>query len=158
ISEQAFLEFRPHLVVLGAGSLFTVPYLQPLLLAQRHGVPTAAWGTGFDKLSARHLDEVRARRRPLTLWRGEQHADTFRQAVDACAWAGVRGPHTLKILRSAGCASPSLHVSGDPGLLLEAPGDPEPGGSGSSKPEPAGPGSLHGLADPRLLEWIAANE
>src|SRR5690606_29120669 len=106
-------------------SLFTLPYLQPLALAQKYGIPTATWGTGFDKLSARRLEELLASDGPLP-WQNEREAATFRRTVDACVQAGVRGPHTLKILRSAGCVSPDLHVSGDPGLLLKAPGTPPP--------------------------------
>ncbi len=135
ISEQALLEFRPHLVVLGAGSLFTPAYLQPLLVAQKHGIPTATWGTGFDKLSRPSLDALLETKAPLPLWHNERDAEPFRWAVDTCTWAGVRGPHTLKILESAGCASPHLHISGDPGLLLQ-PGD---------APEPL---------EPRLQSWI----
>lgn len=123
VSEQALLAFRPSLVVLGAGSLFTPAYLQPLALAQKYGIPTVTWGTGFDKLSARRLDELLASDGPLP-WQNEQEAAFFRRTIDACAWAGVRGPHTLKILQSAGCASRDLSVSGDPGLLLKAPSKP----------------------------------
>lgn len=58
VSEQYLLEYRPHLVVLGGGSLFTLQYLQPIILAQKHGIPTVVWGTGFDKLSARQYPSL----------------------------------------------------------------------------------------------------
>ena len=77
ITEEAMLEFRPHLVVLGAGSLLTLPYLQPLRLAQKHGIPTAMWGTGFDKLSARHLQELLEGSPQLTVWQDDDDGPTF---------------------------------------------------------------------------------
>lgn len=126
ISERELLEFRPHLVVLGAGSLLTLHYLQPLALAQKHGIPTATWGTGFDKLPARHLDELLRGAPRLTVWRDDDSAQAFRRTLDACRWVGVRGPHTLRILEAGGCAPPALHVCGDPGLLLRPTGAPEP--------------------------------
>ncbi|HLS90526.1 MAG TPA: polysaccharide pyruvyl transferase family protein [Limnochordia bacterium] len=148
ISKEALLEFHPHLVVLGAGSLMTLHYLQPIILAQAHGIPTITWGTGFDKLSKQHLYELLMGARRLSFWQDQGLADTFRRAVDGCRWAGVRGPHTLRLLQAAGCASPTLHVSGDPGLCLEPPSTPEelpPGLSDSS--EWAG-----------ALEWLSAHD
>lgn len=132
VSEQYLLEYRPHLVVLGGGSLFTLQYLQPIILAQKHGIPTAVWGTGFDKLSARQLDDLLEGGNGMSgsprhsVWQDEGTARTFREAVDSCRWAGVRGPHTQRILRAAGCLSPPLHISGDPGLLLRPAAIPEP--------------------------------
>ena len=177
ISEQALLEFEPHLVVLGAGSLFTPAYLEPLLLAQRHGIPTATWGTGIDKLPARHVEALLAGKNASRAWIGEHAADLFRRAVAGCAWAGVRGPHTRRVLMAAGCPDPPLHVCGDPGLLLQpdasgfaaapanaggavvqpadgsqAPASGGPGGPGSAPRAPAG----QELLSPRLKDWIAA--
>lgn len=147
ISEPSLLEYRPHLVVLGGGSLFTVPYLAPLALAQKHGIPTAVWGTGIDKLPARCLDELLGGATRLTAWQDQATAAAFRDVVGACRWVGVRGPHTLRILRSAGCPAPPLHVSGDPGLLLE----PEEFPTEPTAVAPAG-------VPPFLQAWIDAGE
>ena len=154
ISEEALLAFRPHLVVLGAGSLFTLPYLQPLLLAQKHGIPTATWGTGFDKLPGPLLDQLLSGETSLSVWPSEHEAATVRRAVDACAWAGVRGPHTLTVLQSAGCASPRLHICGDPGLLIEAPGE---AAAAWEPAEPALPSWLGAEAPVVGVNWGTAN-
>src|SRR5690606_5792355 len=100
------------------------------------------------KLSKQHLYELLMGARRLSFWQDQGLADTVRRAVDGCRWAGVRGPHTLSLLQAAGCASPTLQVSGDPGLCLEPPSTPEelpPGLSDSS--EWAG-----------ALEWLSAHD
>lgn len=108
---SAFDEFtlarlRPDLVVLGAGSLFELIYLKPLVLAQQYGIPTAIWGSGVDGLSEE--PDV-----PHDL------AFAIRQVVSQAGAVGVRGPYTLKVLEKVGAFHPYLTVTGDPGLLWE---------------------------------------
>lgn len=131
-------------VVLGGGSLLNAErYVEALRVAQRAGVPTAIWGTGFDGLPHKLIDPVAGGLiDPLT--KGPVDSDTdgppdsIAARVDAlspveggvpsthpsiaevfrgCRVAGVRGPVTAGWLRANGCELPL--VSGDPGLLFD---------------------------------------
>ncbi|NLM38974.1 MAG: hypothetical protein GX205_02875 [Firmicutes bacterium] len=104
--ELALARLRPDLVVLGAGSLFELIYLKPLVLAQQYGIPTAIWGSGVDGLSAE--PDV-----PHDL------AYAIRQVVNQAGAIGLRGPYTRMVLEKVGAAHPYLMVTGDPGLLWE---------------------------------------
>lgn len=114
--ERDLLRIRPDLVVLGAGSLFEPIYLRPLVYAGQKSIPTVIWGSGVDLLSET-LD-------PLAI--SPDTAYMIRQVVNNSRLVGVRGPRTLEILHGLGCAHPTLHISGDPGLLFaEDPAEQE---------------------------------
>src|SRR5690554_3063777 len=106
--EFMLARIQPDLVVLGAGSLFEHVYLKPLILAQQNGIPTAIWGSGYDSTSEDALV-------PHDL------AYAIRQVVTNAHVVGIRGPYTLMALENIGALHPNLTISGDPGLLWEAP-------------------------------------
>lgn len=113
--EFTLARISPHLVVLGAGSLFEMVYLKPLALAQQAGIPTAIWGSGYD--SAGQDMAI-----PHDL------AYALRQVVAGARAVGIRGPYTLEALKSIGVEHDSLTVTGDPGLLWPPEGPQEPHG------------------------------
>lgn len=102
-------------VVLGGGSLLNADrYVEALRVAQREGVPTAIWGTGFDGIphgwaaAPQKRQSAGPRPHPVT-------PDVFQDA----RVKGVRGPVTAAWLEAHGCEE--VPVSGDPGLLFEPP-------------------------------------
>ena len=102
--EFTLARLQPDLVVLGAGSLFELVYLKPLILAQQAGIPTAIWGSGYDSIQE---DPVM----PHDL------AFAVRQVLSRAEAVGVRGPYTLRALANVGVLEGSVAVTGDPGLL-----------------------------------------
>jgi len=102
--ELASARLNPSLVVLGAGSLLELIYLEPLHLAQQAGIPTVIWGSGYD--SAGEGMEI-----PSDL------AYALRQIVPQVHAVGVRGPLTLQALQEIGAVHAELSATGDPGLL-----------------------------------------
>lgn len=102
--EFTLARLQPDLVVLGAGSLFELVYLKPLILAQQAGIPTAVWGSGYDGMQE---DPVM----PHDL------AYAVRQVLSRAEAVGIRGPYTLRALANAGVPEESIAMVGDPGLL-----------------------------------------
>jgi len=147
ISEQDFRRLRPNLVVLGGGSTLGLPYVGPLVIAHRFGVPTAVWGSGIDRLSDPALAAL-TRGAPPSL--SDIYTDEIfhvREAVNGCSAAGVRGPHTLEVLKLIQSGPPSLEVCGDPGLLLMA-------GSSDLGSDASGPPEWFGAGDPVIgVNW-----
>lgn len=107
-------------VVLGGGSLLHAErYVEALLAAQRAGVPTAIWGTGFDGLPHRLAAACTRAEAPGGTRAGPAPHPAVAEVVRGCRVAGVRGPVTVSWLKAHGCRA--VPVSGDPGLLFEPP-------------------------------------
>jgi len=113
-NEYSLARINPDLVVLGAGSLFEPVYLKPLILAQQQGIPTMIWGSGYDSLAP-----------SATAFKvAPDSAYMIRQVVGKADVAGIRGRWTQSMLDQIGAYNPLLEISGDPGLLLDQPGQP----------------------------------
>ncbi len=112
-NEFSLARVKPDLVVLGAGSLFEPVYLKPLVLAGQHGIPTAIWGSGYDSMLTSPIQANLI---------DPDSAFMIRQVVQNARLIGVRGPYTMEMLNAVGAANPTLHIVGDPGLLLSSSG------------------------------------
>ncbi|NMB01934.1 MAG: polysaccharide pyruvyl transferase family protein [Firmicutes bacterium] len=108
-NEYSLARLAPDVVVLGAGSLFEPVYLKALVLAQQSSIPTAIWGSGYDSMYPSPID-------PTLI--DPDSAFMIRQVVQKANKIGVRGPYTLEMLNAIGAEHETLHISGDPGLLL----------------------------------------
>jgi hypothetical protein len=148
LSERDLHRLRVDLVVLGGGSTLGLPYVGPLIIAQRHGIPTVVWGSGIDGLPDQILAALRSGVSPNVSEIYSDEAYHVRAAVSGCSAVGVRGPHTLDLLRLIQCQPHDLDVCGDPGLLLrEGPGG-EGGPAEAGRPAPR---------EPLTPEWFEAD-
>ncbi|MGI6037820.1 MAG: polysaccharide pyruvyl transferase family protein [Limnochordia bacterium] len=136
--EYQLWQRRPHLVVLGAGSLIEPLYLRPLVLAQQQGIPTAIWGSGHDGLSLEELKILQQGGRLDPFNFDPDTAYALRQCVGKVDAIGLRGPYTVGFLDTIGVTHPAIDICGDPGLLLAPSGQKPPQDLGhllaSSKP------------------------
>lgn len=124
-SQQDLMTLKPDLVVLGGGSLLESPYIEALILAQRHGIPTMIWGSGVDSLrppaTSIFSDSQRTEEQLKLIVDYSGYAGaSLLQGVGNCTFGGVRGPDTYTLLQKLGCDLANVQISGDPGLLLSA--------------------------------------
>lgn len=122
-TETNLLRLAPDIVVLGGGSLLQSPYVEPLIFAQKHGIPTLIWGSGIDGMHppATHVfgDAKATAQQVSHIVRYAGYAGaSLLQSVGSCSVGGVRGPDTFAVLQAIGCDLSRVHIAGDPGLLL----------------------------------------
>lgn len=103
------------LVVLGGGSLISLPYWLDLCKdAQSLGVPVVSWGTGIDGFYT--VDSLDNKKEIYNLMT-EDIIDKILEVVGGLKYISVRGMLTKKILEYAGVDSKKINCVGDPALL-----------------------------------------
>ncbi|RDW19348.1 polysaccharide pyruvyl transferase family protein [Oceanobacillus chungangensis] len=111
------------LIILGGGSILSSSqnFIQPIIIdtlykAIQLNKKVMIWGSGIDwvpKSYINHLKNDMDMQFPISDTLRLKMKEVFEKSV----WAGVRGPLTLKLLKSLGVTD-NIHVSGDPGFLM----------------------------------------
>src|SRR5699024_6460261 len=94
------------LIVLGAGSLFNLPFWAKICEEGiKNGVPVVSWGTGYDDMyKDGQYDFSRLK-----------HTDYYRAIYEKFAYISVRGPLTKSMLTHLGVKN-NINEIGDPAL------------------------------------------
>lgn len=118
---QAFHHADPSsydCMVLGGGSLLAPVYIERLHEALQHNKSIYIWGTGIDQLAGKPGLESVLSGSPPPVPADSMTIAKLNDLLNQARFAAVRGPLSLSFLRSIGCISPQVTVSGDPAFLL----------------------------------------
>ncbi|MET3321390.1 UNVERIFIED_ORG: polysaccharide pyruvyl transferase WcaK-like protein [Peribacillus simplex] len=127
-NEKIYLEKYPldpyDLIVLGGGSILSGPghIVNPVIINTLYKAislnkKVMIWGSGIDWVPKEFIESLK-NNKELNLMVAENVKNKVKDVFEKSAWAGVRGPLTLDLLKSIGINMNKIHVSGDPGFLL----------------------------------------
>ncbi len=128
-NEAVYLENYPlggyDLIVLGGGSIISAPHqivnpvvVNTLYKAIKLKKKIMIWGSGTDWVPQKYLLQLQ-NKKELNLAVNKNLIEMLNEVLAESVWTGVRGPLTIQLLKNLGADIDNIHLSGDPGFLLQ---------------------------------------